>query len=179
MSTLLLRRRGPRGVVLLALLIALTLLGIGLMAASDVWALARQREQERQLLFAGTQYRDAILRYYHAAPPGTPKVLPRGIKDLLDDDRFPMPVHHLRRAYADPMGGDDWGELRIAGRLAGVYSRSERAPVKLKGFAPGFEPFEGRASYREWVFAVSPQGQPTYVNPDALQPPGTARRTPS
>jgi type II secretory pathway pseudopilin PulG len=178
-------------VVLLALLILLTLGGIGLMAAVDVWSVSRQRDLEKQLLFAGDQYRQAILRYYHAAPRGTPRVLPASLDELLADNRFPTPLHHLRRLYPDPMSGSaEWGELRIGGRLAGVYSTSERRPVKQAGFAPGYLKFEGKGSYRDWLFAIAPNGQPTFVHPDGaesgsdpLHPSDstrpTARRTPS
>ncbi|EGC98762.1 hypothetical protein B1M_39993, partial [Burkholderia sp. TJI49] len=63
------RRRGrQRGLVLLALLIALMLMSIALAGALDVWSLQRRREQERQLLFAGDQYRKAIVGYYRLPP---------------------------------------------------------------------------------------------------------------
>lgn len=176
--------------MLLALLIVLTLGGIGLMAAVDVWAVARQREVEKQLLFAGDQYRQAILRYYFAAPRGTPRVLPARLDDLLADDRFPTPLQHLRRPYPDPVTGTaEWGELRIGGRLAGVYSTSDKRPIKQAGFEPAYAKFEGRSSYRGWLFAVAPNGQPLFVDPDnadtgarplpddSTRP--TARRTPS
>ncbi len=160
------RTRRADGIVLLALLIALTLGGIALMAAVDVWALARQRGQEQELLFVGDQYRRAIQRYYFGAPPGTPRVLPARIEDLLEDDRYPMPVRHLRRAYRDPVtGSDEWGLLRLGDRVAGVYSLSEKAPVKQAGFAAGYQHFEGLKSYREWLFAISSTGRPLSANP--------------
>lgn len=163
------RRRTGRaadGVVLLALLIALTLGGIALMAAVDVWALARQRGQEQELLFVGDQYRRAIQRYYFGAPPGTPRVLPARVEDLLEDDRYPMPVRHLRRAYRDPItGGDEWGVLRIGDRIAGVHSLSDKEPVKQAGFAAGYQHFEGLKSYRDWLFAIANTGQPLVVLP--------------
>jgi len=168
-TTRAIRRRTGRcatGVVLLALLIALTLGGIALMAAVDVWALARQRGQERELLFVGDQYRQAIQRYYFGAPPGTPRVLPARVEDLLEDDRYPMPVRHLRRAYRDPItGSDEWGVLRIGDRVAGVYSLSDKEPVKQAGFAAGYQHLEGLKSYRDWLFAISNTGRPLTVKP--------------
>ena len=165
------RTRRADGIVLLALLIALTLGGIALMAAVDVWTLARQRGQEQELLFVGDQYRRAIQRYYFGAPAGTPRVLPARIEDLLEDDRYPMPVRHLRRAYRDPVtGSDEWGLLRLGDRVAGVYSLSQKEPIKQAGFAAGYQHFEGLKSYREWLFAISSTGRPLTVNPDL---PGT------
>lgn len=159
------------GVVLLALLIALTLGGIALMAAVDVWSLARQRGQEQELLFVGDQYRRAIQRYYFGAPPGNPRVLPDSFEDLLEDDRYPIPVRHLRRQYRDPItGSDEWGVLRIGGRIAGIHSLSDREPVKQAGFAPGYKHLEGVKTYRDWLFAVSNTGRPLVVNPSS---PGT------
>lgn len=157
-------RNGPRGVVLLALLIALVLAGIALMAAVDVWALSRQRAREQELLFVGDQYRRAIQRYYFGAPPGTPRVLPTSLAALLEDDRYPMPVRHLRRLYPDPItGGGEWGVLRVGDGIAGVFSLSEREPARKAHFAPGYEQFEQAQAYRDWVFGVTPAGQPGVI----------------
>lgn len=141
------------GVVMLALLLTLALGSIALMAAVDVWSFTRQRAQEAELLFVGDQYRQAIQRYYFGAPPGTRRVLPASLQDLLEDDRYPMPVHHLRRLYPDPITGNtEWGTLRVGERIAGVYSLSEREPIKRAGFAPSDEKFNGKSVYRDWVF---------------------------
>ncbi|WP_328821129.1 hypothetical protein [Paraburkholderia nemoris] len=43
--------------MMLAQLIALMLMSIALAGALDVWSLERRREQEKQLLFVGDQYR--------------------------------------------------------------------------------------------------------------------------
>ena len=59
-----------RGIVLLAMRLALAILGVFMMAAADVWQVTRQRERERELLFVGHQYRNAIRSYLLAAPPG-------------------------------------------------------------------------------------------------------------
>jgi type II secretory pathway pseudopilin PulG len=151
---------------LLALLLALALGGIALMAAVDVWSLARQRVREQELLFVGDQYRRAIQRYYFGAPRGTGRVLPASLEDLLEDNRYPVTVRHLRRLYPDPITGSaEWGVLRVGQRVAGVYSLSEKAPAKRAGFAPGYEHFGDKAAYRDWVFAVSPSGEHLTVMP--------------
>ena len=146
--------RTARGIVLLALLLVLALSGIGLMAAVDVWSLTRQRERESELLFVGDQYRQAIQRYYYGAPPGGGRALPRSLESLLDDDRYPVPVHHLRRLYRDPItGSSDWGIVRAGDRIVGVYSTSEAQPLKQAGFPKGYQFFSDKSSYRDWVFA--------------------------
>jgi type II secretory pathway pseudopilin PulG len=155
-------RKPTRGVVLLALLVALALGGIALMAAVDTWSLARQREREQQLLFVGDQYRQAILRYYLGAPPAAPRTFPASLDQLLEDDRYPMPVRHLRRLYPDPIsGGGEWGVLRIGDRISGIYSLSDKRPIKQAGFASGYQHFDGSNAYRDWLFAVTPQGRPS------------------
>jgi len=144
--------RRPHGVVLLAFLLALALAGIG--AAFDVWSVTRQREREQQLLFVGHQYRNAIRAYYFGGPAGAGRSLPTSLDELLDDDRFPVPVHHLRRLYPDPItGSTDWGLLMVGDRIMGVYSKSEAQPIKQKGFALVDASFEEKTSYNDWVFA--------------------------
>ena len=142
-----------RGIVLLALLIALALAGIFLSLAVDVWSMSRQRERERDLLFVGEQYRQAIQRYYLAAPAGSGRVLPANFEVLLNDDRYPTPVHHLRRAYPDPITGTaDWGTVRIDDRIIGVHSLSEAEPLKQAGFAPAYRHFSEAKTYSDWIF---------------------------
>lgn len=170
--------------MLLALLMGLALSGIALMAAVDVWTLQRQREREQQLIFVGDQYRQAIQRYYFGAPSGTPRILPASLESLLEDDRYPIPVRHLRRLYPDPITGKpEWGELRQGDRIAGVYSLSEAEPVKQAGFSPAHESFNGRSRYRDWVFAFVLPSRANVLSPPAAStkaiagPPLTTRTT--
>ncbi|MDP9044657.1 MAG: type II secretion system protein [Pseudomonadota bacterium] len=147
-------RLRSRGVVMLALLLVLALGSIGLMAALDVWKITRQRDREVQLLFVGDQYRQAIERYYYAAPPAGGRKLPATLADLLDDNRFPTPLHHLRRFYADPITGtSDWGLVQGGSGIAGVYSTSVEEPLKKAGFAKTYEFFADTSCYRDWIFA--------------------------
>lgn len=184
------RSRKCAGVVLLALLLGLVLAGIAVMAAVDVWAIARQRALEQELMFVGDQYRQAIQRYYFGAPPGARRMLPDHLEDLLADDRYPVPVRHLRRMYPDPITGrTEWGALRVGERIAGVYSLSDKEPLKQAGFPPGYENFNGKTAYRDWVFAVATAVQPVVATPLSPGPPASgsrvsdpprpARRTPS
>ncbi len=149
-------RGAERGVVLLGLLLMLALGGIGLMAAADVWQITRQREREVELLFAGDQYRQAIRSYYFAGPSGSQRSYPPSLAALLDDDRFPTPVHHLRRAYPDPVTGAEWELVRLGEGIVGVHSTSDKVPVKQAGFAAPYQHFEQQRSYANWVFAYAP-----------------------
>lgn len=155
--------------MLLTLLIILALGGITLMAAVDIWTLQKQREREAQLIYAGDQYRQAIRRYYFAAPTGSPRTLPTSLESLLEDERYPIPVRHLRRLYPDPiLGQAEWGEVRVGDRIAGVYSLSEATPIKQAGFPPGYDNFEGRSRYQDWVFSFTGGAQTGAALPSDL-----------
>ena len=168
------RRSRSGGVVLLAMLLAVALGGIAMMAAADVWSIARRRAQEQELLFVGNQYRLAIQRYALGAPPGAGRALPATLEDLLEDTRYPIPVHHLRRLYPDPItGSTEWGALRKGDRIAGVYSLSEQEPLKQAGFAAADTLFAGKTSYRDWVFAPAIARRLTTLNPPAAGTPAS------
>ena len=162
------KRLQHSGLLLLGLLIALAISSLALMAMVDNWTLERQREREQELLFVGDQYRQAIRHYYYGTPPGQQRQLPTSFDDLLDDARFPTPVHHLRRLYPDPItGSTQWGELRVSSHLAGIYSLSLALPLKQAGFAPGYENFNAQERYQDWLFAfIAPQAlAPTLAKP--------------
>ena len=48
-----------------------------------------------------------------------------------------------------------WELIREQGRITGVVSRSEDAPVKIAGFPKEFESFDGAKNYRQWRFMGS------------------------
>jgi hypothetical protein len=84
-------------------------------------------------------------------------VLPTQLEDLLEDKRYPMPVRYLRRLYPDPITGEtDWGLVKAGTRIAGVYSLSDKTPMKQAGFPPDYQAFSGKTSYRDWIFVVPP-----------------------
>ena len=149
--------RQPRGIVLVALLLGMAFMGVLALLGADVWATTLRHERETELLFAGDQVRAAIRRYYYATPAGQRRTLPPSLDELLEDHRFPTPVHHLRRLYPDPITGSaNWGLVRVGDRIAGVYSPSEDKPMKRTGFDPSEALFEGRESYKDWAFVFIP-----------------------
>ena len=136
---------------------------------------AVQRERERELLFIGNQFREAIASYA-AATPGGVSQFPKTFSDLLEDKRFPNIRRHLRRVYADPMtGAPDWTLLMEQGAIVGVASRSTRLPLKRGNFASSDREFANAASYADWKFLTGPvlsAAVPT--NTDGSAPPPVA-----
>ena len=144
------------GVMLLALMIFMAIVGIVVTKTAEVWSTTLAREREQELLFVGDQYRQAIERYYYATP-GSAKALPATLEDLAQDDRFPKSQRHLRQTYLDPMqGGDAWGVVRQGSRIVGVYSLSEQKPMKKSGFDPRYSEFSSAQTYRGWRFVFRP-----------------------
>lgn len=118
-------RSTESGFTYLGLLAVLALGGAGLAALGTQWAVAAQRDRERELAFRGEQFRRAIERHWRAQEPPQG---PPSLQALLADERVRPPRHHLRRLYADPLTGRvDWILLQDPeGRgIVGVASRAE------------------------------------------------------
>lgn len=148
------RRPGEqRGFVLLWLLFCVAALGVGMAGLGTVWHTVVQREKEKDLLFAGGQYRMAIASFWHAVPQSQRR-LPKDLDELLLDPRFPNTVRHLRRLFPDPMTGKlDWVLVRDAsGGITGLYSRSTAPSLKKANFPAAYEKFEGSQTYSDWLF---------------------------
>jgi type II secretory pathway pseudopilin PulG len=159
---------------MLALLITLTLASIALLAGLDVWALQRKRLQEEELLFVGNQYRLAIERYYLAG-----RSLPTSVDDLLEDKRFPVPLHHLRRAYPDPLTGrNDWRFLRDGDRIYGVYSSSDGVPIKRANFPRRYAYLQNAQTYADWQFFYLSPGWRNRTTTGLPALPSSLSRTP-
>jgi len=150
------------------------MLGVGLAIAGESYAIAAQRDREQELLFIGAQFRAALRSYRQAQIRGGVREYPATLEDLLKDNRFPGTRRHLRRLYRDPMTGTtQWGVVRVAGRIVGVHSLSERAPLKHAGFDIDDAELEGADTYADWIFmtAVAP-GAPGTQREDEVVVPG-------
>ena len=146
-----------RGVVLLAVMVFILVTTLGVNALFQMHQTQAQRDREAQLLFVGDQYRRAIASYFNTVPPGAARSLPQSLEDLVDDHRFPTPLHHLRRLYPDPMTGRiDWELIKLGGGVSGVASRSRLEPIKRKGFGTLYSQFDGQPTYADWRFAIGP-----------------------
>ena len=141
------------GFTFIGLLFVIMLLGLALGAAGTTWSAANRRDREQQLLWAGSEIRRAIGKYYLAGPAGT-REYPREFSDLLEDRRGAALQRHLRRVYVDPVTGRaDWQLLRTPdGALVGVASTSPGEPMKKAGFAADNKGFAGANCYCDWRF---------------------------
>ena len=149
-----------RGFTYLGVLVIVMVMGAAMAATGSLWSSTAQREKERELLFIGEQFRQAIESYYRRSPGAAQ--YPKSLSELVDDKRFPMPQHHLRRVYADPMTGKaQWGLVEApGGGIMGVHSNSEQAPLKTGNFRRKDEKFEGADQYAKWAFVYTPPPPP-------------------
>lgn len=113
--------RAQGGFTYLWVLVAIAVLGIGLLAVSEVWATSARRQKLVELQWIGAQFTQAIGSYYQSTP-GAAKVYPKTLQDLIEDRRYVTVRRHLRTVYANPFTGKpDW-ELVVAGdgRVRGI-----------------------------------------------------------
>jgi type II secretory pathway pseudopilin PulG len=150
--------RAERGFTYIGLLIAVAIMGLLLTVVGRVWKTTAQRERESQLLWVGQQYRLAIASYYASG-----RGFPSALADLVQDERFPVPKHHLRRLYPDPMTGKaDWTPVLTPDGQAimGIASSSNGVPIKRKGFDVNDEIFADADCYCVWQFIYTPRRRP-------------------
>lgn len=152
-----------RGFTYIALLLGVALMASTLAWAGQSWQLARQREAELQLLFAGRAIRDAIAAYSRSGP--VRGEYPTRLEALLHDARGVSLRRHLRRLYPDPTGAGWVHVVDDDGRIIGVHSASTRAPLKRAGFERREAHFEGAPSYAAWQFVVEPAAVQAEVAP--------------
>jgi hypothetical protein len=150
------RPQRQAGFAYLWVLLSVALLSVGFVLVLEMDATALRRDQERELLAIGHQFRWAIERYYAEVSPAGIHEYPERLEDLLLDHRGLVEKRHLRKVFVDPMSAKaEWGFVRGAGRIMGVYSLSDRKPIKQDGFEAEDAAFRNASKYREWVFAYS------------------------
>jgi type II secretory pathway pseudopilin PulG len=144
------RRVREDGFTYIGLLVLIALIGFALSVVGQVTATMAQREREKQLLWIGHAYRDAIRRYVIQNAR-----YPASLDDLVE---FPaangQPAHYLRRLYPDPMApGADWALVpALDGGIMGIASSSKQAPIKRSGFDDADLGFGDAETYADWMF---------------------------
>ena len=101
------RFRKDDGYVLFGIAIGLVILGIAMTAAVPLWQKVVQREREKELIFRGYQYMQAIELYQKKFPGAYPPNV-----DVLVEQKF------LRKVYKDPFSEDGEGDFRYIRQLS-------------------------------------------------------------
>ncbi len=156
----------------------------------QVWQAKSQREKEAELLYIGEEFRKAITSYYNTGP----KQYPESLEDLLQDKRTPAIKRHLRKIYTDPItNAAEWGIVEesspgnssapnsttasssslisssINKRIIGVYSLSEKKPIKKDKFPEHFAKFSEALTYQDWKFSYKPSDAGSSTKPASTQ----------
>lgn len=162
--------KSESGVSLILVLVLLMILGLSAGIAGTTWSSLTRRAREADLLWKGSQIRNAIGSYYRSSHgQGAPNIFPSKLEYLLKDPRFLQTKRHLRRLYLDPMTGEDWVLIKDqGGRIKGVRSSFEEEPFKRGNFSVENKDLEGRGLYSEWEFVYVPK----------KVKPGTSKKTP-
>ena len=140
-----------RGVTYLMLMFAIVLIGIATTAAATQWKTTVQRELEIDLLAKGIEIQNALALYSATKKAG--RVMPGEVypQTLADLTRLPKPF--LRKVYLDPIEHGEWEYLRApTGGIMGVRSKSRAKPFRQRNFPLAVRHFEGRTTYRDWIF---------------------------
>jgi type II secretory pathway pseudopilin PulG len=137
------------GFTYIALLIAVAILSATLAAVAEVAYTMVQRDREKELIFVGHQFRQAINSYY-----ASNRRYPKQLQDLLLDNQDAGVKRYLRKIFVDPVTGNaDWGLVKIGDdEIIGVHSLSEAEPIKKAGFRPIDIDLADREKYSEWIF---------------------------
>lgn len=148
---------GQKGFTYIWILFVVALTSVALAGAVQVWRTEVRREKEKELMFAGEQFRQAIGSYYDNSP-GLPKRYPDSLEKLLLDKRFPTVKRHLRKIFFDPMtSSSEWGLARQPNAgIIGVYSLSKEIPLKRANFPERYADFAEAKDYRDWKFIYLP-----------------------
>ena len=143
-----------RGFTYVGLLVLMAILSLVATAGLQAGVLVQRRAAEQELLLIGKEYRLALQSYAAATPEGQNRS-PTRVGDLLRDPRFPGVKRHLRKLYADPVTAkEQWGYVRNTrgNGITGIHSLSAELPILTRPSLQGFPEFDGKKSYKEWVF---------------------------
>ena len=141
----------------MGVLFAVALMGVTQALVGSVWKTSLQRENEKELLFVGDQFRKAIGLYYERTP-GAVKQYPKSFEQLIKDDRYIVPQRYLRKVYRDPITNKtDWHiVLSPRGGIMGIYSVSDKEPRKQHNFKEIDAAFNNAKRYQNWKFVYTP-----------------------
>lgn len=145
------KRGKQKGFTLVIVIIAVLISGILAESAFNYTYYLVKSEKEKELLFRGQAYLDAIKSYYEAVPISQRKY-PQTLDELLSDSRF-LYRRHIRALYIDPFTNKSWRLIRDKkGGIEGVVSAYDGKPLKKNNFPQRFLHFADTDKYSGWVF---------------------------
>jgi type II secretory pathway pseudopilin PulG len=149
---------GEKGFTYPAALLLIIIVSVSLMTVQKQWSTIVKRDREKELFFRASQIITAIESFYQNSPGGK-QHYPHNLKILLKDNRFPGLKRHLRKEFKDPMTNEgDWGIIYDGkGGIKGVFSKSQKEPIKKGGFPEEHKTFENKKKYSEWKFIYEPK----------------------
>jgi type II secretory pathway pseudopilin PulG len=143
-------RRSQRGVILLMLLIALTLILIAMAVAAPKLAQQIKRDREIEMIHRGTEYARAVKKYYKKFGR-----YPATIEQLQNTNN----IRFLRKAYTDPMAKDGkWRPVRFGEVQLGQQGGG---PGTIGGSGGALPPVVGGALNQGGTSQEGPATQPT------------------
>lgn len=146
--------RSEAGFTYIAALFMVVVLGIMLGVTGQSMRVIMKREKEKELIFRGLQYRDAIERWCKKPMPLL------DVNWLIKDPKDPSGnAKYLRQLYKDPFTGKDFKLLIDPNtkEIYGVASTSSEEPFKLGNFPDVIKSFEEKKKYSEWEFVFKRQ----------------------
>ena len=139
------KRRRDAGFSLAALIFFATAASILAAAAVPAYQMQAKREREKELIFRGEEYTRAIQKYQRKFG-----VYPGSIDQLVQTNG----LRFLRRAYKDPITGQDFELIKVGAEIRGVKSRSKDKPLDMVHF-------KNADTYDQIAFLVqAPASQP-------------------
>ena len=152
---------GERGYVLFGVLAGAALLGVGLLAAVELWSQLLKREAEAELVFRG----EAIVRAIERFGEDRPGDLPESLEELVER-------RYLRKAWLDPVTRRPFRLLRAPPAAApGVRPGADPGPFPGAGPAAGLPDGRGMAAVRAGEIVAGP---PLPPDPPGPTEPGAA-----
>jgi type II secretory pathway pseudopilin PulG len=146
-----------RGYLMVALLVAMSIMAILMTAALPAWRTLAQREKEAELIFRGEQYARAIglfqRRYANASPPNL---------DVLVNERF------LRKKYKDPITNEDFQLVSVGSGAPGMPGAGQPGQTGRQTQPPTTSnPSAGRGRGLDSSPSGGRQGQTPFAQPGA------------
>ncbi len=154
--------RTAGGFTYVSVIILVAIIGLVTATSLRLGATMQRAAAERELLYIGEQFSEALKSYAAATPAGQPQQPPT-MKELLKDPRFPGVRRHLRKIFVDPItGSTEWGIIYMGDKVGvlGIHSLSTAQPIKVSNFPARFQAFEGKHKLSEWVFTFNGQEAP-------------------